>query len=128
LPHDEAAPGANRCTNRDLFLTSGSAREQQAGDVRAGDQQDEADRTEQDQERGANIFDNQILHRDDGRVLVAAHPARIGFAKVFAEDLHFCARLFDGHARLQPRGDREEVPLIRARGVGLERQEQVGVG
>src|SRR4029079_4446598 len=51
LPDQAAAAGPEGGVDRDLAAAVGRAREQQVADVGGGDEQDEADRTQQDQER-----------------------------------------------------------------------------
>ena len=51
LPNESRAPGAEREAHRDLALARRRAREQQVGDVRAGDEQHDADDRHQDVQR-----------------------------------------------------------------------------
>ena len=55
LPDDAAASRADGRADRDLALAARRAHEQQVGDVRARDQQDEADGAEQDPERRPDV-------------------------------------------------------------------------
>ena len=65
LLQQPAAARAQRRADRELFLTSEGAREQQVGDVGAGDQQDEADGAEQHQQRTADVADDLLVQRHD---------------------------------------------------------------
>ena len=57
LPDDVPSAGAERDADADLVRAMGGARQQQVGDVRAGDQQHEADRAHQrpEQQCGAAV-------------------------------------------------------------------------
>ena len=55
LTHDAAAAGANCRPDSDLSTPAGRAHEQQVGNVRARNQQDEADGTNQYQQRRTDV-------------------------------------------------------------------------
>ena len=61
------ASGAERAPDRHLALPHRRAREQQVRDVRAGDEQDEADRGEQRQQRRTHVADQVVVQRDDAQ-------------------------------------------------------------
>ena len=63
LADDAAAAGADRGADRDLALPAGGADQQQVGDVGAGDQQHEADRAEQHQQRRPHVPHELSLQR-----------------------------------------------------------------
>ena len=63
LPHHPQAAGAERGTHGDLALASFGAREQQVRDVRAGDEQEERDRAEQQPDRAADRSDDFVGQR-----------------------------------------------------------------
>ena len=56
-------PRAEGAANRQLLLPRGRARQQQVGDVGAGDQQHETDGAEQNQQRARDIADDLLVHR-----------------------------------------------------------------
>ena len=85
LPQQPTPPGAERRPNRQLALPRGGARQQQVRDVGAGDQQDEAHRAEQDEQRPLDVTDDLFVHRHE------ADTDR---------------RRSRGYCLLQPRGDR----------------------
>ena len=63
LAQQSAPSGAERRPNRELALPRGGAGEQQVRDVGAGDQQDEAHRTEQDDQRPLDVTHDLFVHR-----------------------------------------------------------------
>ena len=65
LAQQSTPPGAERRPNRELALPRGGAREQQVRDVGAGDQQDEAHRTEQDDQRPLDVTHDLFVHRHE---------------------------------------------------------------
>ena len=97
--YDPCACGAQRGPNRELLLPGCRAGEQQVGDVRARDQQDEADRAKQHEYRRLRVAEHLIAQRhegDPGRVRGSAlrcqhHPGEIG------------CRLLCRHARREAR-------------------------
>ena len=62
-----AAAGAERGADRDFLAAAERAREQQVADVGTGDQQDEADRRQQHDQRPADVADDVLLQRNDRR-------------------------------------------------------------
>ena len=67
LPEQPAAAGPHRHADRELTLTRRRTRQQQVGDVRAGDQQHQADRTEQHEERPLHVTDDHVAQRSGGK-------------------------------------------------------------
>ena len=58
---DEAMPGrTERGADRQFFLAAGGAREQQVGDIRAGDQQHERDRSEEHEHCASHVADDLL--------------------------------------------------------------------
>ena len=125
MPRDAAAPGADRRTNRNLAPAAGRANEQQVGDVRARDQQHEADRARQDQQRRLNVPHQHLLHPLDAEGLV--RPERGGKlrAVILGGELQPRTRLLQRDARLQPSGDRKVMALIRRLRIDLKRSPQL---
>jgi hypothetical protein len=60
LADDAGAAGAHGGTDGEFTLAAGGPDEQEIGDVGAGDEQDEADGSEQDKERGARVGDDGV--------------------------------------------------------------------
>ena len=60
LPDQRKAAGPDRETNRDLLLPRRRTGQQQAGEVRAGDQKHQADHRQQDAQRRAPELAQQI--------------------------------------------------------------------
>ena len=71
-------------------------------------------------------MNHPLLEELDTDLLRVAHPARIRAAKLLADDLQLGPRARYRRARLEPRRDGQEVPLIRAVRIRLERKKQVG--
>ena len=61
LADDSPAAGTKRRSDGDFALTTESARKQQLGDVRAGNQQHEGNRAEQGEKRRSRRLDNVML-------------------------------------------------------------------
>src|SRR5262245_24787275 len=100
LPNQTATPGAYCGANRQFTLSSRRLRQQQVGDVRAGDQQDERDGREDQQNYGAQIAGEVMAHRRqlNAGVLVGR---RIQLPMPLGDGLHLPARLLDRHAGLK---------------------------
>ncbi len=60
---EASAAGAERAAHGELAPASGAARQQQTRDVGTGNQQDEADRAEQHEQRAAHVADERLLQR-----------------------------------------------------------------
>ena len=73
------AAGAERAADRDLALARRAAREQQVGDVGARDQQHEADRAGQHEQRRPQIAGQLAVHRHEQRA-----PAGVELRKLLA--------------------------------------------
>ena len=65
LAHQAAALGAERGAQADLALARRAARQQQVGDVDAGDEQHQRDRADQREQRRAQLADQLFLQRED---------------------------------------------------------------
>jgi hypothetical protein len=108
LPHDPAAARAHCRSHRQFLRAHRTARQQQVGDIAAGDQQHQADGTEQDEQLLAIVADEvagEVEHRGAalGQIVGMRLPQLLG-------KLHqLRARLFHGHAWLQPRDQRQIV-------------------
>src|SRR5262245_25987943 len=102
LPHDAPSAGAHRHTHGDFSLPRRSARQQQVGHVRAGDQQHASDGAQQDQQRRPDIANDGVSQRRD-RHAIALIGVGILFFQRYRDVLHLGASLLDRGARLQPR-------------------------
>ncbi len=105
LTNDPASCGAERRADGDFTLSGRAARQQQVRHVRTRDQKHERHRARQHHQGRTQFARKFIAQRDDVR-----RPAGVELGKLRRETcrdrLHFTARLIDGHARLQPRDDR----------------------
>jgi hypothetical protein len=92
-------------------LPHGSAGQQQIGNVDAGDEQHEADRAGEDEQRGARAGHQVVLQRLE----LDAPIAIIGILRgeVAGDDVHLRLRLLDRNAGFEPRDGIAEV--VRAR-------------
>ena len=131
LPHDAPARRAHRVAHRDLARPCRRARQQQVGDVGAGDQQDEADRAHQGQEHDADRAGVEAfverLDDADGELLVAGRMSR---GQALDDAVELGPRLRGGDAGLQARehgevADVAAAALLRRRD---RRHPQLGVG
>jgi hypothetical protein len=107
LHRDAAAARAEGDAHRELVLPRERARQHQVGDVGAGDQQDEADRSEQNPQRPPHGADHLIEQRHDleGETAVRRVDVRHVAAQPSRQDVHLVPRRVHAHARLQPRDD-----------------------
>ena len=64
LPHQPAAPGAERGPDGEFALPLHASREEQTGDIGAADHQNERDRREHDQQRQLQITHQMFTERD----------------------------------------------------------------
>ena len=105
---------AKRRADRQLPLASGGAGEQQTCDVRAGDQQDDADGAKKDEQRLADIADDpvvKLLDRDAAST-VAARVSACAMASPIAP--RSCCACSSGHPGLQcvrPPGSRRRSAI-----------------
>jgi hypothetical protein len=108
LPQDPKASRTQRAPERHLPTPLARAHEHQVGHVRAGEQEEQRDRPEQDEQRRANLADQKVSERLDPRT----HP-RIGIREVALEPLHdhleLGVRLPERHPRRQPSDGADEV-------------------
>ena len=108
LSNDAASSGAKRRSDRHLFLPVGRPRQQQISDVRAGDQQNEADDSHQYPQRLANVADHEFIKRLRGQSPVAAIRAGHILPQICGYGVQLGLRLPDLDAGLESR-DYEEV-------------------
>ncbi len=101
LAHDPSAFGAQRGANGELALARRGARQQQIGDISAGDDQDESDRTDQQQQRGLDVPDHVVLHADEPHPMPGIR-LRVLTGQDAADDRHLGLRRFHGHTRFEP--------------------------
>jgi hypothetical protein len=111
LAHDASAVGAQRGANGELTPSSRGARQQQIGDVGAGDDQHEPDRAHQQQQRGSNVPHHVVFHGDE----LGPSP-RIRLRVLAGQDAtdgrDLRLRRFDGDARLEAADDRDSRPRL----------------
>ena len=78
LPHDAASIGAERDADRDLALAGDAARQQQIGDVGAGDEQDAGDRRGQQRQRRPRRADDLLVQRHHAEGQAAVGRIQVG--------------------------------------------------
>ncbi len=127
LPHQPAAAGADRGAQRNLPLPAGCAHEQQVGDVRARDQEDEADGAEQHVQRRADVGDERFAE-ELRRETVVGRERRKLLAEDLGRRLQLGLRLLERHPWHQLRRDLEIVSLVAGVRIELERDPDVRVG
>ena len=101
-----ALTGAERQADRQLAAPRQAGREQQVGDIGAGNQQHQEHRPEQDLQRGADAADDDLV--------VGAHVDAVVLPELARDTWGPSARMSDGgalhgDARLEPRVDLEEM-------------------
>jgi hypothetical protein len=120
LHGDARAAGAERTADRDLPLAHGTAHEQQVRDVHAADQHDEADGTEEREQRRPDVADDLILQRHDVRRFVGV-GVRILRGQPAGHRLDLLVRMREVHTVGQPSDDAEKVGAARCtRGIDRE--------
>ena len=109
LEHPGAARTQRRA-DRELLPPRERPREDQVADVRARDQENQRDRSEQHHERHPDVADEELVQRHDGGA-----PACVLLGKLLLEprrdDAHLGVGLRHVRARLQPRHDLRVVVL-----------------
>ena len=111
LADDPAAAGSQCGAHRDLPLTCGAAHQQQVGDVGAGNEQHETDRTEHEQHRRPRLADHQVLkrnQRDAGQVIGRALRAQ-------GEARELSAGLLPGDVRREAHEDVVRMAVVERR-------------
>src|ERR1700743_1716721 len=114
---DEAAPaGAEPDAHGESALARDGAGEEQAGDVDAGDEKDEANRREKQPERGADVADNVLLEAARGES-DAGVGIRIELCEIAGEERELSLRLGQGCAGTEARDHAKETraPKLQAR-------------
>ena len=106
---DQPAPsGAQGRANRQFPLPGGGPREQEVGNVRAGDEEDEHRRPEQDQQRLPDIADDLLVHRHEPHA-DAGVGVRILTLEGRGNHVHFALRGAAVDRWLQPADDLQPV-------------------
>ena len=117
-----SAPSADADGN--LPLTAEGARQQQVRDVGARNQQDQADRADQDDERAPDVADDLFLERDDAERQAAVGRIVLGMLapQPGGERVHLRLRLLEHDTALQLAQDVEVFAAADGRRVRSERQ------
>ena len=102
LTDDPRTAGAERRPDGDLALTAFGAREQQVGDVGAGDEQQECDRAEQQPDGAAHGADDFVGQREHDGVELHLHGIQAFVVIARAIAVQFVGRLPNRGAGLQP--------------------------
>ena len=106
LANQAPPPGAERRADRD-FPSRPGAREQEVGDVRAGDEQHDQDRGGEHLQRAADVAHEQLLERDQTDVPLRSILDR-DVGQRGEGGFERGTRLLDGDVRFQPPDDRYE--------------------
>ena len=126
LPDDSPVRGAERGPHRHLLAPPDRARQQQVGDVRAGDQQHEADGRHQHDQRSPHVADHLLAQRHDAEREAAVRriDVRMTGAKARRQRGHLRLRLLERRAGPELRHDVVVLAAADLRRVGSERQRQ----
>ena len=130
LPHETLAPGAERDAHGELLSPRNRAREERAGEIRAGDEQDEPRARHEHEERRARISGHRRVQRH-GIERNAAIIARVFAREIVRECDDFIASGLQGHARLETRDESDPVRAARSDGIleeQIDGERKVGVG
>ena len=113
LPDQHPAPGAERSADDDFTFAGQAARQREIGEVGASDQEDEACRHHQHQERPAHVRSNE-------RLGIALHDHAPAFVRRWklrgdpsADRAHGRSRLVNGDTLFQPPERHEPVKVTR---------------
>ncbi len=124
---DLGGASAQRGSNRELLTSRNSSGEDQVGCICAGDEQHEADRTEQDQQGGSNLSDQRVLeggnHGAPAFVLLRILPR-----EPVRDHVHLRLRFRHGHAGPQARDDEKVVVATYSGLLGSPGEGHPGVG
>ena len=112
LSDDTPTVGADGGADRQFALPSCRPGEQKVGDVRAGDQQHECDRSKQNQQGRPHVAGCRVPHGNNGDALSLIHPFRVRLAKLLAENLHLRLRRRDRDTGFQPSRHVQVVALV----------------
>ena len=126
LAQETTTARSERGANRHLLLPRRRSRQQQARQVRAHDQHDDANGTaEHDDRRPRPAADMRGKRHDIPLEAVAIGGMLTG--DLLPEGSHFCRGALDRNARFHPRDHRERVPHAAGLGRERKRDEQVDV-
>src|SRR5215510_4977000 len=91
-----------RSANGDLLLSGGGLSQTEIGDVGAGDQENEQNRSEQGEQRPVNISDHLLFKRHDIHAETVVQD-RFLLLQLARNNFHILTRLFELHTSLEPR-------------------------
>ena len=120
LSNEAGCARTKRETYRRFALTRGGLHEQQVADVRARDQKQKGNGSEQHEQRQPRVADEKAMQRHEA----GAHHAirlRVLMLQTFDDSLQLCVGLLDRESRLEPRDDAEPVRATE-RDVGARRR------
>jgi hypothetical protein len=80
LPNETPAAGSEGRTDRQFFAAGGRARQQQSGDIRAGNQQEQAYGSEERQESCTHISNHGVSERGNGGI------CKVNFFSILVSD------------------------------------------
>ena len=107
MPDQSDPAGPERSPQCQLLLACRGARQQQIGDVRAGNQQDERDRREQDDQDRPDFADDLLVQRHDVDA-PSGILCRKRLLELLCDSSQLSLRLLHAHPRLEP-GYRAEI-------------------
>lgn len=116
----QSTAGAQRKTDRDLARSSGTAGQQQVGEVGTGDQQHQAGGAEQHQQRRPDLADHRLMEWGDDSTRPSFVAVGIGLGETGHDRTGLGDRSVDGDARGQPSQHLLPAnrPSVRDHGVG----------
>ena len=103
LTDEPPAAGAERRADADLALARARAREEQIGDVRAGDEQHDRDRAEQHQHPRLGARADEVIAQRPHACATVLVPVGMGRLERRSDLVHLRLRLLERDARLQSR-------------------------
>ena len=114
LPDDAPTSRADGRTHGDFPFTRRCPREQQVRDIRARDEQHEADGAQQQPERWADVRDERVPERLSAEERVAPQRVRELAVVLGSRKLQSRLRLLERHTALEPPGGLEVMALVSA--------------
>src|SRR6267142_419651 len=126
LAHDPSPACAHGRSDGNLAFSAGSADQQKVRDIRARDQQNEADGAEQDHKRLPHITYKGLLERLDAKTIGWTNTVRELAPKLLAGCLELCLGLLQCDPGFQPARRLKVMALIAGVRIELERHKDFG--
>src|SRR5579864_3717116 len=125
LPDDVAAAGAQSGTGGQLAFAAGGAHEQKVGHIRAGDKQDQTNRSQQDQQGRTSVANYALFQGNRAEAVLRVERARISAAILLGGKLQLGIGHGQRNARFEPGCYYEVIGHVLRREIELIRQPEI---